>query len=648
MEWMTLVTRSMTSIWASTFSFRLSVAVLLLAVAGGSAAEVTFDVSGVSDPLLANIKTHVRAFSIARQTDMSDHDFDAILSDAIRNSRAALRPYGYYHPEINGTVATNDDGNPVVRLRISAGPPILVDQASIQLRGSGETRAELQAWRQSWPLTSGQVLDQTVWEERKQAALDLAHEVGYLDAKYVERKLELDLNTNRADISLSLETGERYMFGDIEFGEHILKPGIVEYVPRFETGDPFRQDLLNKFRMDLWKTGYFTEVSVEEVPRAEVSPPVVDLRVLLETTTRNTYQGSVGVGSDTGMRLQAQWSRHPMSSNGDRLDVGVGWQEQDDEYSLVGTYRIPRRDRARQYWISDLIIKNENLDFIVRPAPGEDFVNLANGTVDERHLRVGRLKIRNFKSGEQQAFETIFIQGLSASDEFQPLDPDFVLLPVLVNGDDRPLLKGTDKTLSIGFDYDLVAVHGKGWETKGHRERAWIFNSSESFGSDRNFSQAYLSTTRSYLRGERWKFLVRVEAGYTEAKVVDYEYGFGGDTLPLSATTLPNFYRFKAGGSSSVRGYGFEELSNNDIGSNHIVTASAEVEIKFLENWSAALFFDIGNAFNDWSDPELKKGVGLGVRWYSIAGPIRIDVAQALDLADKPWRIHFTIGTPLL
>jgi translocation and assembly module TamA len=36
------------------------------------------------------------------------------------------------------------------------------------------------------------------------------------------------------------------------------------------------------------------------------------------------------------------------------------------------------------------------------------------------------------------------------------------------------------------------------------------------------------------------------------------------------------------------------------------------------------------------------------VRWYSIAGPIRIDVAQALDLEDRPWRIHFTIGTPLL
>jgi outer membrane translocation and assembly module TamA len=38
----------------------------------------------------------------------------------------------------------------------------------------------------------------------------------------------------------------------------------------------------------------------------------------------------------------------------------------------------------------------------------------------------------------------------------------------------------------------------------------------------------------------------------------------------------------------------------------------------------------------------------VGIRWYSIAGPIRIDVAQARDFTDKPWRLHFTIGVPLL
>jgi len=136
--------------------------------------------------------------------------------------------------------------------------------------------------------------------------------------------------------------------------------------------------------------------------------------------------------------------------------------------------------------------------------------------------------------------------------------------------------------------------------------------------------------------------------GYTDAKVSDIEVEIDDKLVNLSVTQLPNLYRFKAGGSTSVRGYNFETLSNNNIGSNNIVTASAEVEMKVLRNWSVAAFFDVGNAFNDWDEMDLKRGIGVGVRWYTIAGAIRVDVARGLDLPDKPWRIHFTIGTSLL
>ncbi len=387
---------------------------------------------------------------------------------------------------------------------------------------------------------------------------------------------------------------------------------------------------------------------MRRLARPEAAPPVVDLKVQLATETRNTYRGSLGVGTDTGVRVQGQWNRQPMSSNGDRLDLGAGWQQQDNEFSVRGSYRLPCLGHAREYWVSDLVIRYEGLDLDVRRSENSDFIRIAEGTVDERHLRLGRLKVRNVKSGEQQAFETWFIQGLSASDELQPL----VTVPELADlADDattQRLLKGTDKTLSVGVDYDLVAISGKGWQTKGRRDRAWAFGSSESFGSDREFLQAYIGTRRSYLKGERWKFIVRAEAGYTKAKVADYTLEINAVELPLSVTTLPRYYRFKAGGGNSVRGYGFEELNNNNIGSNHIITASAEVEMKVLKNWSAAAFVDIGNAFNDWSNPDLRLGAGVGFRWYSIAGPIRVDVARGLDLEGKPWRVHFTIGTPLL
>jgi translocation and assembly module TamA len=630
------------------FRIRALLTTMLLAASTASGTDLQYEASGISDPLLENVLSHVNAFSIGRPTDLSKPDHDDILADAISKAKVALRPYGYYQPTVSGRVVPKGEDDLVVQLTISTGPPVLVDQVTIQIKGEGANRSSLKAWRDSWPLTKGQVLDQTIWEERKLHALEGIRSVGYLAAAHTESRVELDLESNRANLVLTLDTGKRFLFGHIEFGEHVLKPGIVETIPRFQIGDPYSATLMDKFRLDLRKTGYFTEVIVEELPRANQEPPVVDLKVRFETTIRNTYQGSIGYGTDTKARLQAQWSRHPISSNGDRLDVGVGWQEYNDEYSLRGGYRIPRRNRARQFWTSDLTIRHENLDLDVRPSSDEDFIRLASGTVDENHLRLGRLKVRNFKSGEQQAFETLFVQTLNSSDELAPAPGVSEPQILLSDQDGISLFGGTTKTLSVGFDYDLVAVYGRAWETDGHRERAWIFASSKTLGSDRNFHQVYVSTRRNYLKGDRWKFLVRAEAGYTDARVFEHEIGVDGEVLPLSVTHLPNFYRFKTGGSNSVRGYGFEELSNNHIGSNHILTASAEIEMKFLDNWSAALFIDIGNAFNDWSNPELKKGVGVGLRWYSIAGPIRVDVAQARDRTDKPWRLHFTIGTPLL
>ena len=635
--------------WISAVKVRACLAILLLAIATGSnAAQVSYEIQGVSDPLLANIESHIQAFSIGRQSDVSEQDFAGILADVTRKTRAALRPYGYYNSDIAGSVIKKSNGDAVVRLTINAGPPVRVDEVTVELQGPGADNSALRSWLDTWPLSSGAILNQIVWEERKQSALVEAQQIGYLGAEFSTHKLELDLTTNKANVTLILHTGARYRFGDIEYGEHVLKPGIVEYVPRFRTGDFYSRRLLNKFRVDLWKTGFFSEVVVEEIPRAELDPPVVDLKVQLQTTTRNTYQGSLGLGSDTGMRVQAQWSKNPMSSNGDRLDLGVGWQQQDDEYSLRGNYRLPRRGREREYWTSALIVKHESIDVDIRRTSDDEFVRIASGTIDEQHLRLGRLKVRNQKSGERQAFETIFAQVLNASDKLQPDVSTPELLALSLSPEFEKLNRGSDKTISFGVDYDLVAVTGQAWQTSGRRDRAWIFGSSESLGSDRDFIQAYVSTRRSYLKGERWKFIVRGELGYTNATVERFDLDLGTTPIDVSVTTLPNFYRFRAGGSNSVRGYGFEELSNNLIGSSNIITASAEVEMKFLQNWSAAAFVDIGNAFNDWNDPQLKMGAGIGIRWYSIAGPIRVDLAQALDLVDKPWRIHFSIGTPLL
>lgn len=616
----------------------------MLAATGAAANELRYVVSGIDDPLRSNVLSHVETVQFGRRARLADSDFPDVVAGAERRAREGLRPFGYYAPEVTGRIDRLDAETLVLTLDIRAGQPIRVADVQLRVVGPGKDIAALREWRSKWPLRVGAVLDQTKWEQEKTRAIDAAHANGLLAARFRQHALELDLVRNQATIILTLDTGPQYVFGDIDYGEHVLKPGVLESIPRFAKGDRFSSRMLDQFRNDLWRTGYFTNVEIRSTTRADTEPPQVDLSLTLITEYKNAYQGSFGFGTDTGSRLQAQWNRQPMSRNGDRLDLGIGWQDQDDESSLRANYRLPRLSGDREYWVASAEAKIENLDLEIKRDPeDENFLKIANGDIADYHLRVGNLRVRNRKQGEQQWFGTAFIQYLNSNQSFDLL----VDIPQL-RTDFSYLLKFNDDVISLGYNADLVDVWGKGFDVEGRRDRAYFFVSDKSLGSDSNFKQAYVSTSRIYRYGDRWKLLVRGEVGYTDALVDNLTITVDTTDVDLSVTQLPNYYRFKAGGSKSVRGYGFEALSNNDIGSNHILTASVEAEYRFLDKWSAAAFFDIGNAFNNWSDPDLHKGIGVGIRWYSIAGPIRIDAAQAMDFEGKPWRVHLTIGTPLL
>ena len=623
---------------------RISV-VLLAIIAMPAFANVNYVVTGVNEEMRDNVLQFVDTIQFGPQVRLGPADIERIEAVAIEKAAVAIRPFGYYAAQITTHVTGAESESPTVEIRIERGPPIIIESADISIVGPGENEAVLRVWLADWTLRPGTILNQENWEAHKREALDIAATRGYLGAEFSEHTIELDLERNVANLVLTLDSGTRYVMGDVIIGDHMLRPGILEYVPRFEKGDPYTARLAGWLRTDLWKTGYFTDVNVVEVERPELSPPAVDFRVTMATEHKNRYQGALGWGTDTDFRLQANWSRHPLSSSGGRLDIGAGWQQLDDQLRLRATHRRPRLDRAREYWVTDLTLSFENQDLEVRQSPeDEDYLQIANGDVSERHLRFGKRKLTNLASGEHQLFGTMFAQYIYTDRLFR-LRPT----PVVVTTPDFEAdLVSTVGALSLGYEWDLVAVEGNFFQTKGHRNRAWIFHSNEGWGSDVGFTQAYASTRRSYLLGDKFKFHVRGEVGYTDADVNDVDLDVGGTLVNLSVTDLPNFYRFKAGGSMSVRGYGFEQLSNNDIGSNHVITGSAEVEYRFLNAWSAALFADIGNAFNDWSDPDLKRGVGVGIRWYSIAGEIRVDVAQALDFEGKPWQWHITIGTPLL
>ncbi len=615
---------------------------LLITVAGFAPAaglradELEVIVRGVDGPALANVQAQVEPFRLTGAGRLSRRRLEAYRLRAEEGAVLALRPYGYYRPVVTATVVPTGERAWRIEVDIVPGPPVVIAESKVELGGPGADLAGLREWRRDWPLTTGSVLVQPTWDEQKQVALDIAAERGYLAATFPRRRMAIDLERNEARLDLLLDTGPQAVMGEVAYQQDVVRPSILGSVPRFAPGDPYDAWLMERFRVDLWRTGWFRTIEVVERRDLDADPPRVDLEVHLEPRPPNTWQGTVGIGSDTGPRTQFAWDRHLISDRGDSFRLNTGWQSHNNQFFVQAGYRLPRESHRKQAWIAEAMLKRETQDLLIRDDIDEETLyDLGSNDYDDYALRFGRMRIHDRKRGYRQLFETMFAQLLYERVDFRPA-PD-----IRVRGQ-------SSTSLALGVEYELPYSVGQGFDIEGVHHRGWAFVSDTAWGSDLDYAQLYLSGRWNIRAGERWKFLLRGEAGYTDADVREVEFLLEGRPVTLSVTSLPNLLRFKAGGSNSVRGYGYERLSNNNIGSNHIVTASAEVEYRVLNNWSVAAFLDAGNAFNDWDKARLKKGAGFGIRWYTIAGAIRFDVARALDLPGEPWRIHFTIGASVL
>jgi translocation and assembly module TamA len=627
----------------------LIVCLLLMSAAAG-ADQVEYAVSGVDEPMLTNVRNHVASFRVGSSARLNARLQRRLVEDAKSAAVNAMRPYGYFHPVVSVDIHAPEAGKWLLSVSVQAGPPVIIQDVRLELTGPGSTLEPLAEWRADFPLAEGHVLNQQTWDQAKLGVLELLEEAGYLQAHFSRHVMLVDPLANTARLELVLDTGSQAVMGTVTFKQDILNDGVLDSLQRFKQGDAYNAWLLEKFRLDLWRSGYFEDIEVVERRELSASPPRVDFEVNFTARKKNTYQGTVGFGTDTLARLQLLWGRHLLSPRGDNFDIGFGWQQRDNEFTFQTNYRLPRKTNVRKFWIASLGFKSEKQTLNVSQSGDlENRFDIARGTVSDYFLKLGNTRVRNMQDGFEQLFETVFIQYLNEKRDFAltgNVAPEVQFLP----GSDpfENLLKNTSNSLAIGMDWDWPEIRGSGFHTIGHHQRAWIFTSNEAWGSDLDYSQVYLSSRWNFLLGNRWKFLLRAEAGYSDAATTGVTIPTAGGELDVAVTDLPNLYRFRAGGNRSVRGYAFELLDTNGLGSNNILTASAEVEFHFHEDWSVAAFFDIGNAFNDWSEPDLKRGTGLGLRWYSVIGALRLDVAQGWDLEGEPWRIHLTIGTPLL
>ena len=154
--------------------------------------------------------------------------------------------------------------------------------------------------------------------------------------------------------------------------------------------------------------------------------------------------------------------------------------------------------------------------------------------------------------------------------------------------------------------------------------------------SDTSFSQVTTGIKAIHSLGEHNRIIAR---------------GNVGSTWTQTFEQLPSSVRFFAGGAQSVRGYAYQTLGPVDdngqvVGGKHLMVGSIELEHSLNGKWGIALFYDAGNAIDDFNET-LERGAGLGFRWNSPVGPVRIDLASAITRDGSPWRLHINIGPDL-
>jgi translocation and assembly module TamA len=101
-----------------------------------------------------------------------------------------------------------------------------------------------------------------------------------------------------------------------------------------------------------------------------------------------------------------------------------------------------------------------------------------------------------------------------------------------------------------------------------------------------------------------------------------------------------------------VRGFGYQDLGPRDendevIGGRYFAVGNVELERRIVGKWSGAVFLDMGNAYDPDYDRATAYGVGIGARWRSPVGPVRIDIAQGRVDEERGWRIHVVMGPEL-
>lgn len=497
-----------------------------------------------------------------------------------------------------------DVSKAVVRFDIIPGPQYTL--ARIDL-GDIDQAADSAKLRAAFALEPGAPVNgDRIVEERTHLDTALG-ESGYAFARVGEPALVIDHEPRTGDLAIPVATGGKYRFGKVSSSlPAYLSGGHLQTIARFDPGDPYQRSLVDDLRQAVLATGLVSAVTVET---REAAAPVagqlgtVDVDVTLTKAPQRTIAGLVGFSTGEGFRLEGSWEHRNLFPPEGMLRVRgvVGTREQ-----LAGvTFRRNNFLGRDQVLTADLYAQTRNTDaFNARTA---SFI-----TSFERQTTLIYQKPFVWSAGLE----------LIATSEIQ--DSQVGIVP-------RTTYFIAALPLSAQFDASDSLLDPK----KGFRAGIKVSPEiSVQDGVRSNYVKAQLDLSGYFPVSDGIVLAARTRVGTIEGTATD---------------SIAPSRRFYAGGGASVRGYAFQGVGPKDIdgnpsGGRSLTEFSLEARVKTgLVGGAVSIvpFVDAG-AVGRKATPgisDLKVGAGIGVRYDTNFGPIRIDIGTPINPSKGDSRI---------
>lgn len=537
-------------------------------------------------------------------------ELDRLLRAATPQARGLLETEGYFNAEVTAERAGTQDGLPLLRVTVAAGPQTTVQAFSLEATGALQAAAaakdpaaleELAALRRDWTLRPGDPFRQASWSGAKNATIAKLRADGYAAATWGSTRASVDAPANRADLAVVIDSGPLYRLGALRIdGAERYDDAAIRALATFHPGDPYSEKTLLDYQERLQKLGLFGGVSVEldaDAKDAAATPVLVRVKELQQHQA--TF--GIGYGTNTGPRLSVE--------------------------------HTDRRFFGRQIIEKDKLTwgpLNKSAQFELSSYPLDDlWRNILSGTASQLLVDNQRVTGWNLRVGRSK--ETTDIDRLyfleAAHDR---LDGGNITRQANASSlNDQWVFRHLDNLLlpTRGWTASLQVAGGY---AQGNQS---VLGEPLEYGRG-PFARLYARLTWYRPFATDWFGSARLEAG---------------QVFSHSAVGIPDALLFRAGGDDSVRGYGYRTLGPDiqgvTVSGRNLLTGSVEVAHPISPKYPAflwAVFADAGNAADRWQDINPALGYGVGLRWRSPVGPVKVDLAYGERV--RKFRIHLAVG----